>query len=97
MLWFHFQLKSEGSTQTMAESISTNDYIDIRGKIKKKYETYMTPIQKLLSVPNMEEHLREGVTKESLIAETKKLTHMEAARKVFDAREKLFREIKRKI
>jgi len=81
----------------MAESISTNDYIDIRGKIKKKYETYMTPIQKLLSVPNMEEHLREGVTKESLIAETKKLTHMEAARKVFDAREKLFREIKRKI
>ena len=73
------------------------DYVNEKGKIKKKYEIYMTPIQRLLSIPNCEQYLREGVTKESLLKETKKMTHFEAAQKVFEARQQLFKEINRKI
>lgn len=73
------------------------DYMDDRGKIRKKYETYLTPIQKLLSIPSFEQYLKAGVTKESLIRETKKLTHMESAEKVFEARQQLFKEINRKM
>ena len=73
------------------------DYVNEKGKIKKKYETYLTPIQKLLSIPNCERYLKEGVTKELLIFETKKLTHVESAKKVFEARQQLFKEINRKM
>lgn len=73
------------------------DYVDARGKVKKKYEIYMTPIQKLLSLPGCEQYLKEGVTKESLIAETKRTSHFEAAQKVFAERQKLFREINSKL
>lgn len=73
------------------------DYVDSRGKIKKKYEIYLTPVQKLLSIENVEKYLRSGITKESLIRETKKLTHVESARKVFEARQQLFKEINRKM
>ena len=78
-------------------SAFATDYINEKGKIKKKYEIYMTPIQKLLSIPNCEQYFREGVTKESLIEETNKMTHFEAAQKVFEARQQLFKEINRKI
>ena len=73
------------------------DYVNEKGKIKKKYETYMTPIQKLLSLPEYEKYLKEGVTKVGLLLETKRITHLEAAKKVFVERQKLFREINRKI
>lgn len=73
------------------------DYVDVLGKVKKKYEVYMTPIQKLLSLPECEQYLKEGVTKEILMAETKRMSHFEAAQKVFVERQKLFREINRKI
>ncbi len=73
------------------------DYVNEKGKIKKKYETYMTPIQKLLSIVDFEKYLKEGVTKESLLKETKKLTHMESAQEVFEVRQQLFKEINRKM
>lgn len=73
------------------------DYVDERGKVKKKYEIYMTPIQKLLSLPQCEQYLREGVTRETLTAETKRMSHFEAAQKVFVERQKLFREINSKL
>ena len=73
------------------------DYVDERGKVRKKYETYMTPVQKFLSLTECEQYLKEGVTKEMLLAETKRMTHFEAAQKVFAERQKLFGEINRKI
>jgi hypothetical protein len=73
------------------------DYVNEKGKIKKKYEIYMTPIQKLFSLPNFEKYLKENIMKETLIAETKKMTHFEAATKVFVERQKLFREINKKM
>ena len=73
------------------------DYVDERGKVKKKYEIYMTPIQKFLSLPECEKYLRDGITKVELLLETKEMTHLEAAKKVFVERQKLFREINKKI
>ena len=55
------------------------DYVDSKGKIKKKYEFYLTPVQKLLSISDVEQYLIPGVTKESLIREQMKMSHLEAA------------------
>ena len=71
------------------------DYVDERGKVKKKYETYMTPMQKLLSIPECEKYLKEGVTRELIEEEMKKENHFEAAKKVHEMRSKLFKNIKR--
>jgi hypothetical protein len=73
------------------------DYINEKGKIKKKYETYMTPIQKLLSLSDFERYLRDGITKMALLLETRSMSHFEAAKKVFIERQKLFKEINRKM
>ena len=73
------------------------DYVDGRGKVKKKYEIYMTPVQKLLSLSDCEKYFKNGVTKETLTVETKKITHFELAEKVFVERQKLFKEINRKV
>lgn len=56
----------------------------------------MTPTQKLLLLPDFDKYLKNGITKETLTMETKKMTHFEAAKKVFVERQKLFREINRK-
>lgn len=66
------------------------EYIDSYGKVRKVYETYMTPCQKLLSIENVEQYLKPGVTKESLIQEQMKMSHVEAARKLQEAKAKLF-------
>jgi hypothetical protein len=71
------------------------DYVDERGKVTKKYETYMTPIQKLLSLENCEQYLKEGVTRELLEKEVMSKSHFEAAQKVHEMRSKLFKVIKR--
>jgi len=42
------------------------EYTDKRGKIRKKYETYMTPYERLKSVPNAEQYLKPGVSFERL-------------------------------
>lgn len=73
------------------------DYVNEKGKIKKKYESYATPIQKLFSLPDFEKYLKDGITKTGLLLETKRMSHLEAAKKVFVERQKLFKEINRKI
>lgn len=69
------------------------EYIDERGKVRKAYETYLTPCQKLLSIKDLERHLKPGVTKESLIQEQMKLSHVEAAENLQKAKAKLFNRI----
>jgi hypothetical protein len=72
------------------------EYINEKGKIKKKYDAYMTPVQKLLSLPDCIEYLKEGVSIESLKTEERKMTHFESAQEVFKERQKMFREINRR-
>lgn len=42
------------------------DYVDKRGKIKKKYDVYLTPYAKLRSIPGAEQFLKPGITLEKL-------------------------------
>lgn len=70
------------------------DYVNDKGKIKKKYEIYMTPIQKFLSLPNCEQYLKEGVTLDSLLLQQKKFTHLESAKRMRQAKHKLFTNFK---
>lgn len=71
------------------------DYVNEKGKVRKVYENYMTPIQKLLSIPQCEQYLKEGVTKELLEQESRSTNHFEAAKKVHEMRSELFKSIKR--
>jgi len=71
------------------------EYVNEKGKIKKVYDTYRTPCQKLLSIPNVEQYLCSGVTKESLMARAMEHTHLAAAQEMRAARKQLFTEINR--
>lgn len=66
------------------------DYTDSHGKVRKVYETYMTPCQKLLSIENVEQFLRPGISRESLGREQMKMSHVESAEKLQAAKVKLF-------
>lgn len=70
------------------------DYVNDKGKVKKKYEIYMTPIQKFLSLPYCEQYLKEGVTLDSLLLQQKKFTHLESAQRMREAKQKLFANFK---
>lgn len=72
-----------------------DDVVDDRGKSKKVYRTYMTPYQKLLTIPGVAEYLKTGVTQESLTADLMKKTHLEAAREMQGAKKQLFETIRR--
>lgn len=53
-------------------SFST-DYVDKKGKIRKKYNIHLTPYERLKSLANTKQYLREGISFEKLdeIAYTK--------------------------
>jgi hypothetical protein len=70
-----------------------DEEIDVRGKIMKRYRIYLTPIQKLLSIENVERYLKEGVTKESLWAQAKKQSHVAAAAEMQKQKSSLFKLI----
>jgi hypothetical protein len=75
------------------------EVIDGKGKVKKVYKQcdYMTPVQKLLSLKDCEKYLRSGVTKEKLKKEMFEKSHFEAAKETYEARNRLFGEIKSQI
>lgn len=65
--------------------------IDTRGKIKKKYDILMTPYERLRSLPNYEQYLVAGVTSESLATIARAESDNECAKKMQDAKTKLFK------
>jgi hypothetical protein len=69
------------------------EYIDARGKIKKKYEIYLTPVEKLMSIDDFKIFLREGVTKEYLVTTQMRKTHLKSAEDLRLAKTKLFNGI----
>ena len=68
---------------------------DKKGKIKKKYryQDYMTPYEKLRSIPHARVYLKEGVTFERLDKIARRYTDNEMAKKVQLERDKLFDKI----
>lgn len=69
------------------------DYTDQRGKIKKKYDTYLTPFEKLKSIENVEQYLKPGISIESLEEIAKKESDNSYALKLQKARQKLLENI----
>lgn len=72
-----------------------DEEIDAKGKIKKVYRTYLTPCEKVLSVPDVEQYLRDGVTAESLKAHMLRDTHLASAQEMQKAKQQLFEKINR--
>ena len=73
------------------------DVVDAKGKIKKVYNDYCTPCEKLLSTPDVEKYLKHGITKESLRATMMEKTHLAAAQEMQVAKKKLFDTIRQKM
>lgn len=69
--------------------------IDTKGKIKKVYRTYLTPYEKLVSLPNIEQYLQKGVTVKHLTTRAKKESHLESAQAMQEAKQELFAKIHR--
>ena len=67
------------------------DYVDLKGKVTKKYETYMTPFEKLISIPDFEKYLKPGTTFTQLDDISKKESDNESAQKMQKAKSKLFK------
>ena len=70
--------------------------VDRRGKQKRIYQTadYSTPYDKLKSLPNAEQYLKQGVSFEQLDRAAHALSDTECARRMKRAKEKLLRECK---
>lgn len=73
-----------------------DEEVDTRGKIVKRYRTYLTPLEKLLSIEKVGKYLKEGVTKESLHAQAEKQSHLAAAQEMQKAKAALFKFISAK-
>jgi len=65
------------------------DITDTRGKIQKKYDTYMTPYEKLISIQNFEQYLKPEVSAESLKLFSERQSDNESAKKMRNAKSKL--------
>ena len=68
---------------------------DKKGKQKKvySYDNLMTPYEKLIALPNLEQHLKEGVTLADLEVYAKTMTDTQAARALKEAKQQLFIKI----
>ena len=69
--------------------------INAKGKEEKvyKYKNMMTPCEKLLSIPNVEDYLKPGVTAESLRAIAQEQTDNQAAKTLQQAKQQLFKKV----
>ncbi len=70
-----------------------DDIADDKGKIRKVYKTYLTPCERLLSIPDVEQYLKPGITPAVLRERMMEKTHLAAAQEMQKAKEKLFAEI----
>ncbi len=71
------------------------DYLDKKGKIRKRYplDLVMTPLERLVSLPNATGFLKPGVTLDALREEARSMSDNEAAERLNKARNKLFLSI----
>ena len=73
-----------------------SEVVDAKGKIRKVYKDYRTPCEKLLSLENLEQYLKPGVTRESLTEGMMQKTHLKAAHDMQTAKAQLFETIRQK-
>jgi transposase InsO family protein len=71
-----------------------DEEVDTKGKIRKVYRTYLTPCEKLLSLPDVSQYLKPGVTTETLREQMRSQTHLASATEMKEAKSQLFKDIK---
>jgi transposase InsO family protein len=69
--------------------------VDAKGKQRRRYRRYQTPLETLLAIPESGQYLRAGVTTETLQRQAQRLSDTEAAQQMQHAKQKLFMEMKR--
>jgi len=69
------------------------EYMDAKGKIKKKYETHLTPFEKFASLPQAEQYLKPGITMETLRRIEREKDDIEFAELKEKERSKLFKSL----
>jgi len=74
-------------------SFATN-YIDKRGKIKKKYNIHLTPYEKFKSLKNAEQYLKEEITFEILDELAYSKSDIESGEEMKKEKSKVFKNIK---
>jgi len=75
----------------------SEDKIDRLGKVRKNYKIVLTPYEKLKSLENANEHLKEGITFESLDKIALAESDNSFGKKMMDAKDKLFKKISHKL
>ena len=70
------------------------DYIDKRGKIKKKYDIHLTPYDKLKSIYNAKEYLKQNISFEVLDEIAYAKSDIKFAREMNKEKSKVFKNIK---
>ena len=71
------------------------DTTNSKGKIVKKYDTYMTPFEKLKSISSVEQYLKEGVTIATLETIALQASDTEFAVTMQKAKKQLFEKIRK--
>jgi len=69
------------------------DYVDAKGKVKKRYDQYMTPFEKLKSIKAVEQYLKTSVTIQGLEEIARKESDNSCAEKLQIAKRKLLETI----
>lgn len=72
----------------------SEDFIDSKGKIRKKYNSVMIPYEKLKSLKNAEEYLREGFSFEELDKIAYEESDNDFGENMKKAKEELFKKIR---
>jgi hypothetical protein len=67
----------------------------MRGKEKKKYDTYLTSYEKFKSLPDAKQYLKDGVTFEMLDVIAYEFSDNEWAEKMQKAKRKLFESFRK--
>jgi transposase InsO family protein len=69
--------------------------VDAKGKQRRRYRRYQTPLETLLAIPESGQYLRAGLTIETLQLQAQRLSDTEAAQQMQHAKQKLFLEMRR--
>jgi len=70
---------------------AATETVDKKGKINKKYDTYLTPFEKFRTLANPEQFLKEGVTLDQLKQIARSYSDTEYAKLMQQKKARLFR------
>ncbi len=69
--------------------------VDAKGKQRRRYRRYRTPLETLLALSQPQQYLRRGMTLKSLQQTAQRMSDTEAARRMQQEKQSLFGELQR--